>query len=245
MLTHNKNNMQTVISLIKIIIMAFWTLISVILAFVLIIVTFHSKSAIWFAHKIWAPGLLFILGAKLKVEGLENITPNQSYIILANHTSYLDIPMLTAGLPILFYYVAKKEMQKIPFLGWIMTASGIIFIDRQNKHKAIRSMRKAGNKIKGGKNVLIFPEGTFYANKETLIPFKKGAFHLAVHAQVPILPVAVINATTIWPADSHLKLKKGNCKLVVGHPIITEGYTLEQVDELLDLAYKEMYQLLI
>lgn len=236
--------MQKLISIIKIILMALWTLISVILAFALIIVTFHSKSAIWFAHKVWAPGLMIILGVKLKVEGLENIDPKQSYIILANHTSYLDIPMLTTGLPILFYYVAKKEMQKIPFLGWVMTAAGIIFIDRGNKHKAIRSMRKAGNKIKGGKNVMIFPEGTFYANKETLIPFKKGAFHLAIHAQVPILPVAIIDAVKLWPADSHLKLKSGTCKLKIGKPIETKGYTLNQVNELLEISYKEMYKLL-
>lgn len=236
--------MQKLTSLIKIILMAIWTLISVILAFVFIIVTFQSKSAIWFAHKIWAPFLMFILGAKLKVEGLENIDPKQSYIILSNHTSYLDIPMLTTGLPILFYYVAKKEMQKIPFLGWIMTAAGIIFIDRENKHKAIRSMRQAGNKIKGGKNVMLFPEGTFFPDKGDLLPFKKGAFHLAIHAQVPILPVAIIDATKIWPAHSHLKLKKGTCHLKIGHPIETKGYTLNQVNELLDKSYDELLGLI-
>lgn len=224
--------------------MALWTIISVIIAFTLIIINFRTSPAIWFAHKIWAPFLMFILGAKLSIEGLENINLKEKYIILANHTSFLDIPMLTAGLPILFYYVAKKEMQKIPFLGWIMTASGIIFIDRENKNKAIRSMRKAGNKIKGGKNVMIFPEGTFYANKEKLIPFKKGAFHLAIHAQVPILPVAIVGATNIWPADSHLQLKRGNCKLIVGKPINTKGYTLNEVNDLLDITYKEMYKLI-
>ncbi|HIP35971.1 MAG TPA: 1-acyl-sn-glycerol-3-phosphate acyltransferase [Crocinitomix sp.] len=236
--------MIKITSILKIIIMALWTIISVIIAFTLIIINFRTSPAIWFAHKIWAPFLMFILGAKLSIEGLENINPKEKYIILANHTSFLDIPMLTAGLPILFYYVAKKEMQKIPFLGWIMTASGIIFIDRENKNKAIRSMRKAGNKIKGGKNVMIFPEGTFYANKEKLIPFKKGAFHLAIHAQVPILPVAIVGATNIWPADSHLQLKRGNCKLIVGKPINTKGYTLNEVNDLLDITYKEMYKLI-
>ncbi|MGV6862186.1 MAG: lysophospholipid acyltransferase family protein [Putridiphycobacter sp.] len=236
--------MQKIGALIKIILMALWTLISVIIAFILIVITFQSKSAIWYAHKIWAPFLMFILGAKLEVEGLEQLDKQKSYIILANHTSYLDIPMLTAGLPLLFYYVAKKEMQKIPFLGWIMTASGIIFIDRQNKHKAIRSMRKAGNKIKGGKNVMIFPEGTFYHDKEILIPFKKGAFHLAIHAQTPLLPVAIIDAVNVWPADSHFNLKSGKCKLIIGQPIPTEGYELSQVNELLNLAYSEMKSIL-
>jgi 1-acyl-sn-glycerol-3-phosphate acyltransferase len=153
--------------------------------------------------------------------------------------------MLNAGLPIPFWYVAKKEMQKIPFLGWVMTASGMIFIDRENKNKAIRSMRMAGNKIKNGKNVLIFPEGTFFENKPLLLPFKKGAFHLAIHSKVPILPVAIIGADTIWPADNHLKLKPGTCKLVIGEPIITKAYQHHQLEDLKIVAYHKLYELLI
>ena len=67
---------------------------------------------------------------------------------------------------------------------------------------------------------------------------------MAIHAQVPILPVAIIDATKIWPADSHLKLKRGTCKLKIGKPIETKGYTLTQVNELKDLAYNELYEML-
>lgn len=223
--------MIKITSILKLIVMGVWTLLIINIAFLAIILTFNSKSAIWIAHHIWTPFLLFVLGAKMKVVGLENINPKSNYIILANHTSNLDIPMLTAGLPIPFYYVAKKEMQKIPFLGWIMTAAGLIFIDRTNKYKAIQSLKKAGNKIKKGKSVMIFPEGTFDGS-EGLLPFKKGAFHLAMHADTEILPVAIVNAEGIWPEHTSLKLRSGNVELRIGKPISTEGLTKEGIDEI-------------
>jgi len=216
-------------SLLKLIIMGVWTLLIINFAFLAILVTFNSKSAIWVAHHIWTPFLLFVLGAKMKVTGLENIDPKKNYIILANHTSNLDIPMLTAGLPIAFYYVAKKEMQKIPFLGWIMTAAGIIFIDRGNKKKAIQSLRKAGSKIKKGKSVMIFPEGTFDGSVR-LLPFKKGAFHLAMHADSDILPVGIVDAENVWPENTSLELRSGNVELRIGKVISTKNLTKEGID---------------
>jgi 1-acyl-sn-glycerol-3-phosphate acyltransferase len=176
---------------------------------------------------------MLTLGAKLNTTGLDNIEPNKTYIILANHTSNLDIPILMTGLPIVYYFIAKKEMKKIPFLGWIMTAVGMIFIDRSNKNTAIISMRKAGAKIKKGKNVMIFPEGTF-DEVAGLLPFKKGAFHLAIHAGVDILPVAIIDAPKVWPVNESLKLKPGKVELRVGKSIKTEGLDLNAVQNLLE-----------
>lgn len=231
-------------SILKLIVLLIWSILIIILAFVALLLTFNSKSAMWVAHKIWTPFILFVLGAKMTVVGLENIDKSKNYIILANHTSNLDIPMLTAGLPLVFYYVAKKEMQKIPFLGWIMTAAGIIFIDRENKMKAIRSMKIAGNKIKKGKNVMIFPEGTFDGS-EGLLPFKKGAFHLAMHAQIDILPVAIVNAEDVWPEHSSLKLKPGKVELRIGKPISTMGLTKDGIDDLSILTRQTIEKLLL
>ena len=218
-------------SILKLFILLIWSLLIILIAFLALLFTFNSKSAMWIAHKIWTPFILWVLGAKMTVKGIEHINPKANYIILANHTSNLDIPMLTAGLPIIFYYVAKKEMQKIPFLGWIMTAAGIIFIDRTNKMKAIRSMKIAGNKIKKGKNVMIFPEGTF-DNTNELLPFKKGAFHLAMHAQTDILPIAIVDANKVWPESSSLQLKPGKVELRIGKPISTKGLTKEGIDDI-------------
>jgi len=231
-------------SILKLIILLIWSILIITLAFVAILLTFNSKSAMWIAHKIWTPFILFVLGAKMNVTGLEHIDKSKHYIILANHTSNLDIPMLTAGLPLIFYYVAKKEMQKIPLLGWVMTAAGIIFIDRENKMKAIRSMKIAGNKVKKGKNIMIFPEGTFDGSKG-LLPFKKGAFHLAMHAQTDILPVAIVNAEDVWPEQSSLKLKPGKVELRIGKPISTKGLTKDKIDDMSDFTRQTIKKLLL
>jgi len=218
-------------SSLKLFVLMIWTIIIVVIAFFAMIVTFSSKGAVWIAQKLWTPFILYVLGAKLKVKGLENIEKGKSYLILANHTSNLDIPMLTAGLPLLLYYVAKKEMKKIPFLGWIMTAVGMVFIDRTNKEKAIRSMRMAGNQIKKGKNIVIFPEGTFNGSIE-MLPFKKGAFHLAMHANIEILPIAIVNAQKVWPEYSSLALQSGEVELRIGKPILTDNLTIDDIESM-------------
>lgn len=225
--------MIKVISLLKYILLAIVTIVAIILCFLLLILTFNSKIVIKFGSIFWAKIIMLTLGAKLKTTGLNNIKPNKTYIILANHTSNLDIPILMTGLPIIYYFIAKKEMKKIPFLGWIMTAVGMIFIDRSNKNTAIVSMRKAGSKIKKGKSVMIFPEGTF-DEVEGLLPFKKGAFHLAIHAGVDILPVAILGAPKVWPVNDNFKLKPGRVELRIGEPINTEGLALEAVSSLLE-----------
>ncbi len=235
--------MRKITSIIKLLIMGLWTLICAFISFFAIILRFHTKGALWVAHKIWTPGIMLILGAKMIVKGLDEIDKNKTYIILANHTSNLDIPMLTSGLPLLFYYVTKKEFQKIPIIGWVMTAAGVIFIDRGNKEKAIRSMRIAGKKIKQGKNVMIFPEGTFDHTKP-MLPFKKGAFHLAMHAEVEILPVAIVDACNVWPADDNLGLKSGTVELRIGEPISTLGMTKIDIEKVLEQTRDSIQELI-
>jgi len=117
----------------------------------------------------------------------------------------------------------------VTFLGWGMMAAGIIFIDRKNKSRAIRSMRIAANKIKNGKNIMIFPEGTFDGS-DGLLPFKKGAFHLAMHAQTDLLPVAIVGANTLWPEHSNLRIKAGQVELRIGKPISAHGLTSDKID---------------
>ncbi len=184
----------------------------------------------WITQKIWTPFILFVIGVRMKVTGLENIQEGKNYIILANHTSNLDIPILSTGLPMIFYYIAKKELQRVPFLGWGMTAAGIVFIDRKNKSRALKSMRVAANKIKKGKNIMIFPEGTFDASSG-LLPFKKGAFHLAMHSQTDILPVAIVGADKLWPEHTNLEIRAGEVELRIGKVISSDGLTSDTIND--------------
>jgi len=216
--------MLKITSILKLVVLVPWTILIVVVAVVSIFLTLRSRTGMWIAQRVWTPFILFVIGVKMKVTGLENIDEHKNYIILANHTSNLDIPMLSTALPMIFYYVAKKELQRVPFLGWGMTAAGIIFIDRKNKERAIRSMRKAANKIKKGKSIMIFPEGTFDGSKG-LLPFKKGAFHLAMHSQTEILPVAIVGADKLWPEHTNLEIKAGRVELRIGVPISVQNLT--------------------
>jgi len=235
--------MIKLITILKLVILVLWTILVVVFAFVFMLLTFKSSVGMWIAQKIWTPFILFVLGVKMKVTGFENIEKGKNYIILANHTSNLDIPMLSAALPMIFYYVAKKELQRIPFLGWGMMAAGIIFVDRKNKARAIRSMRIAGRKIKNGKSIMIFPEGTFDGS-HGLLPFKKGAFHLAMHSQTDILPIAIVGANILWPEHTNLEIKSGHVELRIGKVISAQGLTPNNIKDIV-LVTKQSIENLI
>ncbi|MEP7077030.1 MAG: lysophospholipid acyltransferase family protein [Acidobacteriota bacterium] len=132
-------------------------------------------------------------GAHIEVKGLENLEPDRSYVFISNHRSYLDTATL-------FFYsgrrmglVAKKELLKIPVLGQGLNFVNIIAIDRSNPEKAISSMTKARKVMDSGSSFGVFVEGT-RAMPGELLPFKKGAFHLALQTDAPIVPVAIKNS---------------------------------------------------
>ena len=122
--------------------------------------------------------------------------------------------------------LAIKQLARIPLFGWGMWAGRFIFIDRQNAVAARRSIGAAGRRIHDGESVLIFPEGT-RTRDGTLGPFKKGSFHLAVKAGVPIVPVALRGTRELMPRGSFL-LRSGTITAVVGEPIPTQGLGEEE-----------------
>ncbi|WP_158526860.1 lysophospholipid acyltransferase family protein [Putridiphycobacter roseus] len=182
---------------------------------------------------------------KLKVEGLAHFDRTKNYIILSNHTSYLDIPILLSALPVNIYFIAKKELIRVPFFGWMMWLLGMIFIDRKNAKRSLISMKKAAIKLKSGKNVLVFPEGTF-DDSPGLLPFKKGAFHIAVRADIPLLPVVIKDADLIWPPNQILNFTKGIVTVKFGQPFgkTKELDNVKMVQHLKEQAEESIQQLL-
>lgn len=116
-------------------------------------------------------------------------------VFVANHQTELDVLMLGAMFPKYCSITAKSDLKHLPFLGWFMRLSGSIFIDRKNSKDAREAMQGAASEIRAKRqSVYIFPEGTrSYTKEPALLPFKKGAFHLAVQAGVPIVPCVVAN----------------------------------------------------
>ncbi|KAI1492091.1 hypothetical protein F5X96DRAFT_423652 [Biscogniauxia mediterranea] len=176
---------------------------------------------------------------------LESVRPA---VFIGNHQTELDVLMLGCMFPKYCSVTAKKNLKKVPFLGWFMSLSGTVFIDRQNSKDAREAMAGAAREIQKRKqSVYMFPEGTrSYAKEPELLPFKKGAFHLAVQAGVPIVPVVAANYSHVL----HIKdfvFKSGKIPVKVLDPIPTTGLTTEDVDELTrttrELMLKEMVML--
>jgi 1-acyl-sn-glycerol-3-phosphate acyltransferase len=167
----------------------------------------------------------------VKIKGKEHLVKGQSYVIVANHRSSFDILIVYAFLGLRFKWVMKKELRKVPGLGYGSKAIGHIFIDRSNTKKAIESMKEAGKKIKNGVSVFFFPEGT-RSKTGALLPFKKGAFYFAVDLGLPILPVSINGTDRILPSDT-FNLFPGKAEIIFHPPIDIAPYTKENIPELI------------
>ncbi len=143
----------------------------------------------WFA-RWWARTLLWVGRVPVRLDGLDNIPMGKPCVLVANHASAADIPILFGSLPIQFRIIAKDSLFHIPVLGWCMRLAGYISINRSNPKKAMRSLKKAARQIKGGYPAVVFPEGTRSRTGE-LQPFKTGAFLLAIESGVPVVPVGI------------------------------------------------------
>ena len=186
----------------------------------------------WWAN--WgARNWLRLTGVKVSVTGQERLDPNQPYVFVANHQSYLDAGPLFAFTGRRMGAIAKKELLKAPVLGYGMGFVNVIAIDRSNRDRAVETMKMATDRLRSGISFLVCPEGT-RANAGEMLPFKKGAFHMAVQAGVPIVPIALKNAGVLmgrgtgeaWP---------GTIEMVMMTPVDTSSVkTDEDLDRLVD-----------
>ena len=208
--------MRVFFNYIKVLFIFFSTVFSAVLA--AIVVLFSSKLSFWVARNIWAKSVCFFARCKVKVsvtEALDNF--DQPAIYCCNHLSSFDIIAMYISLEKPIYFIAKKEIKKIPFLGWYMIAAGMIFLDRSNREKAMRSMRDAGREIKKGKNIISFPEGTRSKNGKIRL-FKRGSFIIAKEGGIPIIPVAISGSDKVNP-NGTLQLNKGIIHTKIGSPL--------------------------
>ena len=169
------------------------------------------------ARNHWGKVILWIAGLKLSVKGRTELDFSVPRIYVANHSSYMDIPCLFAGLPVNLYFIAKAEVKKIPFVGVFMMATKMIFLDKASRQKSIKNMNNAGELIKKGKSVLVFPEGTRSRNGK-LQNFKKGVFMLAYNSGLSVVPVYLKGTNQVMPSDA-LRVKPGLVQMTIGQPI--------------------------
>ncbi|KAG0050503.1 1-acylglycerol-3-phosphate O-acyltransferase [Gryganskiella cystojenkinii] len=181
-------------------------------------------------------------GVTYKIVGEENLEANPA-IVVCNHQSSMDMMVLGRVFPKHCVVMAKKELLYFPFLGVFMKLSNAIFIDRKNHKKAIESTTQAvADMKKHNSGIWIFPEGTrSRLDTADLLPFKKGAFHLAIQAQLPILPIVAEGYSHIYDSSKR-SFPGGKLEIRVLDPIPTIGMTSEDVNDLMEKTRDLMLQ---
>lgn len=176
----------------------------------------------------------------------EDALKERPVVFVGNHQTELDILMLGCVFPKYTSVTAKKSLKYIPFLGWFMSLSKTVFIDRANRTTSRAAFDTAAETMKHTRqNVFIFPEGTrSYASTPTMLPLKKGAFHLAVQAQVPIVPVVCANYNHILDTKNK-RYTPGTIDVTILPPISTVGKTADDVNQLLEQTRDAMMDELI
>lgn len=192
--------------------------------------------------RFWGRMICRIAGVRVRIEGLDNINPETTYLFVANHVSQFDIFSFQAYFPYDFRWIAKKELFLVPFFGSAMRRAGFISIDRSRGRQAMQSLIEAARLIREGASVLIFPEGT-RSPDGTLQAFKSGAATLALKAGVPVVPLAFVGSAKVLP-KGRLLARPGTITIRVGRPIAVENMGREEKKALLDRLHGEVAALI-
>lgn len=193
-------------------------------------------------ERFWARGLLKAWGVEVEAEHLERLPETGPYIIMANHQSHADVPILFASLPLIPGFLAKKELARIPFLSMALRAGGHVLIDRSDRGSARKALKVAAGEIQSGKTIAVFPEGT-RGDSDALGEFKKGGFLIAKKAAVPVVPVGIVGSRAVWHRDEWLP-RKGRVSVRVGEMITPERVRALSVDGLSECVRASMLTLL-
>jgi lysophosphatidate acyltransferase len=175
----------------------------------------QHRSAQWTVARAFKYAMAIATGVRFEVVGGREHLRTRPAVLVANHQTALDVLFLGEIFPKHCSVTAKKSLKRVPFLGWFMALSGTVFIDRANRSTALKAFEGAAAEMKEHRqSVLIFPEGTrSYAKEPMLLGFKKGAFHLAVQAQVPIVPIVSACYSGVLGADEW-RFRRGTIPVV-------------------------------
>jgi 1-acyl-sn-glycerol-3-phosphate acyltransferase len=184
------------------------------------------RRAFWLVAPRYVRGTAWAFGIHRELRGWDGLPEDlrdgtRPAIFIGNHASLFDPPLMIATLPCRPVFMAKRELARVPFLGWVIWLADFIFIDRGHRGAARRSLKQAARRIRAGQSIVAFPEGT-RSRDGHLLPFKKGPFLLALEAGVPVVPFAIHGGPEILP--------KGTWRVQGGPYLIRLGAPLEPGD---------------
>jgi 1-acyl-sn-glycerol-3-phosphate acyltransferase len=180
--------------------------------------------------RIWARSLLLISLSPVELIGAENLRLHPVAVYASNHLSYYDTPVLFAKLPFQFRIFAKQSLWSAPFIGWYLNRSGQVPIDLNSGRSAIAGLLRGVKTLQAGMPLLLFPEGG-RAEHGKMTPFQSGAAFMAIKAQVPLVPIALIGTYELLPIHTY-HLTPRPLKVVAGAPLSTSGLTTRDAEVL-------------
>jgi 1-acyl-sn-glycerol-3-phosphate acyltransferase len=181
--------------------------------------------------RFWAENVARGIGMTVETHGAGKLDPNGCYVLMANHQSHADIVALFLALPMVPGFLAKAELKRIPIFGRAMQAGGHVFVDRKKHGQAVSAISAAAAEVRNGGSIVIFPEGTRSSQREVL-PFKKGGFHLAKEAGVPLVPIGIRGTAAILAKHSR-EIRSGHCEVHIGDPIAVDRVRALSLAELM------------
>lgn len=223
----------------------------IILATVLTALITIIGSAIGGAHfwgywpaRYWSKFICWILFLRIEVQGMENVDKRTSYVFVANHQGSFDIFLIYAALGRNFKWMMKKELRKAPFIGKACDSARHIFVDNSTPRKTMETMQKAGDTLQNGTSLVVFPEGrrTFTGKMGT---FKKGAYQLATHLNLPIVPMTINGSFEVLPRQKGIHfVKHRTLQLIIHQPIDSTdtALALTQSREIIEGKLEEKYR---
>ena len=221
--------MWRIVNSLRILVVALITVFCSVLGVIMLLTTWSRPITLYIDGKIWSSVINWACGVKMKVKGRENIDKSKTYIFVSNHESLLDIPAVFMASTVPIFFLAKRELAKIPVMGWFMYAIGMIFIDRGNSEKARKSMRKAGELIRAGRNVITFPEGT-RSKDGNIRMFRRGTFILSKETKIDIIPIGIEGAHEVL-ASGKTRIRPGTIYVNIGEAIREADHRDKNIEE--------------
>jgi 1-acyl-sn-glycerol-3-phosphate acyltransferase len=190
--------------------------------------------------RAWMKFFFFITALRLKITGKENFKKGETYIVVCNHNTLLDVPVSTPGIPGASKTIAKIEMSRIPVFGMIYKR-GSVLVDRKNEISRKASYGKMKEVLDLGIHMCIYPEGTRNKTQEPLQRFHNGAFKLAAETGHAVLPAVIFNTKNRMPDNKMLYLWPGKIEMHFLEPISPGSLSIEQLKEKIFTRMKDYY----